>query len=255
MEMIDANHRDRFSDNLPVILSLDTSSKQTSIAISKGHRIIANFEVELDDNRSARLWELTDFLLNTAGLRIEDVNLFAVCIGPGGFTGLRVGISAIQGFAAATQKLAVGVTSLEALAAAAFPATKVCVLTNAYKGEVYSQLFSFNESGLPIAETPAQVSALSEVLGHMRVMKDLTFVGDGADSTAETIIQFQATDPDRQENRRSSVMGWRIKNISGFLAEPIARMAYVKLLNGQAVVPEKLKACYVRSADVKIKQV
>jgi tRNA threonylcarbamoyl adenosine modification protein YeaZ len=255
MEMTAANNRDGSSESLPVILALDTSSKRTSIAISKGHRIIANFEVELDDNRSARLWELIDFLLNAAGLKIEDVNLFAVCIGPGGFTGLRVGISAIQGFAVATQRLAIGVSSLEALAAAAFPATRVCVLSNAYKGEVYSQLFSFDESGLPVADTPAKVSALSEVLEGMRGMKDLTFVGDGADAAAEAILQFKTTDLDSRESKRSSHSGWSIKKNSGFLAEPIARLAYDKLLTGQAVVPEKLKACYVRSADVKIKQV
>src|SRR5687768_1674957 len=108
--MVTVNNENRSSEGLPVILALDTSSKRTSIAIAKGYRIIANFEVELDDNRSARLWELIDFLLNAAGLTIEDVNLFAACVGPGGFTGLRVGISAVKGFAAATKKPTVAVT-------------------------------------------------------------------------------------------------------------------------------------------------
>ena len=253
--MIGADNKNISSESLPVILSWDTSSKRTSIAISMGHRIIANFEVELDDNRSARLWELIDFLLNAAGLKIDEVDLFAVCTGPGGFTGLRVGISASKGFAAATQKLMVGITSLEALAAAASPAIQACVLTNAYKGEVYWQLFSFDESGLPIAETPAKVSLLSEALDRMMVVKDLTFLGDGADSAAETIIQYNKTVLTSEENKPSSPLGWSIKKVSGFLAAPIARLAYDKFLLGQAVAPEEVKACYVRSADVKIKQV
>jgi tRNA threonylcarbamoyladenosine biosynthesis protein TsaB len=253
--MVTVNNENRSSEGLPVILALDTSSKRTSIAIAKGYRIIANFEVELDDNRSARLWELIDFLLNAAGLTIEDVNLFAACVGPGGFTGLRVGISAVKGFAAATKKPTVAVTSLEALAAAAFPATRVGVLSNAYKGEVYWQLFAFDDSGIPVAETSADVCMLKEALDRIRAVKDVTFVGDGADSNPEVILHFNKTDLLSGENQQASAIGWSIKKVSGFLAEQVARLAYDKFLTGQALEPEELKACYVRSADVKIKRV
>jgi tRNA threonylcarbamoyladenosine biosynthesis protein TsaB len=253
--MVDENNKNGSSESLPVILALDTSSKLTSIAIARGYQVIANFEVELDDNRSARLWELLDFLLGAVGLKIEDVNLFAACTGPGGFTGLRVGISAVKGLAAASQKTTIGVTSLEALALAAFPATNVCVLSNAYKGEVYTQRFSFDENSLPVAESAPAVCVLSEALEGVREIKNLTFVGDGADTGAEAILQFNKTVFNTQENLQSTPSGWSVKKVSRFLAGQVARLAYDKLLNGQAVEPEKLKACYVRSADVKIKQV
>ncbi len=253
--MVDPNNEHGASDSLPVILALDTSSKRTSLAIARGYQIIANFEVELDDNRSARLWELIDFVLNTVGLNIENVNIFAACIGPGGFTGLRVGIAAVQGFAAATKKLTVGVTSLEALAAAAFPATKVCILSNAYKGEIYWQLFTFDETGLPVPENSPAVCVLKEALDRLIDVNDVTFAGDGADSNVGAIIHFKKTNLHTGENQQFSQIGWSIKKVSGFLAAQVARLAYNKFLTGQAVEPEELKACYVRSADVKIKQV
>lgn len=249
--MTDKNTTNDSSENLPVILALDTSSKLTSIAIARGNHVIANFEVELDDNRSARLWELLDFLLGTVALKVEDINLFAACIGPGGFTGLRVGIAAVKGLAESTQKPTVGVTSLEAVAAAAFPATHVCVLSNAYKGEVYTQRFSFDENGMPVAESEPAVCLLSEALAGVTEIKNLTFAGDGADNNAEAIFQFNKG----VSSSQSSANEWSVKKVSRFLAGQVARLAYDKLLKGEAVEPEKLKACYVRSADVKIKQV
>ena len=91
-------------ENGPVILALDTSSKSTSIAISRGGELILNFGALLDDNRSAGLWRIIDFLLAETGLKIEEIDLFAVCVGPGGFTGLRVGMTATKGFAMAMGK-------------------------------------------------------------------------------------------------------------------------------------------------------
>jgi tRNA threonylcarbamoyladenosine biosynthesis protein TsaB len=253
--MLEASHKQSSGESLPIILGLDTSSKLTSIAIARGSQTIANFEVELDDNRSARLWELIDFLLAAVGLKVEDVNLFAACSGPGGFTGLRVGIAAIKGLAAATRKPTVGVTSLEALAAAAFPATNVCILSNAYKGEVYTQRFSYDDQGLPVAESVPAVCFLPDALEQVREIDNLSFAGDAADLNRETIHQFRESLLNPQAARDSSAGEWVVKKVSRFLAGAVVRLAYHKFLTGQALEPDKLKACYVRSADVKIKQV
>jgi tRNA threonylcarbamoyladenosine biosynthesis protein TsaB len=253
--MPDTRQNPSSDQGLPVILALDTSSKLTSIAIARGESVIANFEAELDDNRSARLWELLDFLLQSVGLKIEDVSLFAACSGPGGFTGLRVGIAAIKGLAVASEKPVIGVTSLEALAASAFPATEVCILSNAYKGEVYTQRFSYDRNGLPVALTAPSVCLLAEVLEKSREIVTLCFAGDGADLNGEVILQFKESLNGDDGGARKSLGEWRVKKVSRYLARQVARLAYNKFLAGEAVQPEALMACYVRSADVKIKQV
>jgi tRNA threonylcarbamoyladenosine biosynthesis protein TsaB len=253
--MLDISQNQSSDQGLPVILALDTSSKLTSIAIARGDSVIANFEAELDDNRSARLWELLDFLLQAVGLKIEDVTLFAACSGPGGFTGLRVGIAAIKGLAVATGKSVIGVTSLEALAASAFPATEVCILSNAYKGEVYAQRFSYDRNGIPVALTAPSVCLLAEVLEKTREVDTLCFAGDGADLNREVILQYKEPLSGGDEDDRRSPGEWEVKKVSRYLARPVARLAYNKFLAGEAVQPEALMACYVRSADVKIKQV
>ena len=74
----------------PIILALDTSSKTTSIAITRGDRALVTYKADFDETRSERLWVEIQSLLDSCDLTIEKVDLFAVCVGPGGFTGLRV---------------------------------------------------------------------------------------------------------------------------------------------------------------------
>ena len=102
-----------------IILALDTSSKTTSIAVGKGSDVLASLTATLDDHRSEKLWTEIQVLLGGCGLSVSDIDAFAVCIGPGGFTGLRVGIAAAKGFAIALEKPLIGVSTLEAVAFAA----------------------------------------------------------------------------------------------------------------------------------------
>jgi tRNA threonylcarbamoyladenosine biosynthesis protein TsaB len=239
-------------EDQPLIFALDTSSKLTSLAIAKGARLIAHFGAELDDNRSARLWELTDFLLSSVGLKIEDADLFAVCVGPGGFTGLRVGMATIKGFAEALHKPVIAVTSLEARAAVEYPATCVCVLSNAYRGEVYWQLFSYDKEGHPKPVGIAKVGVLSQVLAEIAEHEEVIFTGDGAQGQSDVILQFHNSNIGRENSLENSRQGWSIRPRSGFLAERIAQLAYWKYRKGEAVSSQELEACYVRSADVKL---
>ncbi len=224
---------------LPVILALDTSSKSTSLALTRGERLIATFGAELDEQRSARLWDVVSFLLQAAGMKIDEVTLFAVCVGPGGFTGLRVGMAAAKGFASALNRLIVGVTSLEAMAQAAGVSGRILVVNNAYKGEVYSQLFTLDEAGMPVAENSPTVTGIDEALVRVTGIQSLTITGDAVNQYAEAIASYG----------QAATGKWRSKAGAPFLAEAIARLAYSK----EAVKPEDVEACYVRPPDIKIK--
>ena len=90
-----------------------------------------------------------------------------------GFTGLRVGMAAVMGFSAATDKPMVGVSSLEATAFAAAPASTVCAVVNAYKGEVYSQLFSFDGEGVPVPRNDPMMSTVEKAIDRVA---DRTFL-------------------------------------------------------------------------------
>jgi tRNA threonylcarbamoyladenosine biosynthesis protein TsaB len=241
------------NDDEPIILALDSASKLTSIALSRGAKVIANFSAMLDENRSTRLWEIIDFLLCTTAIKINEIGIFAACTGPGGFTGLRVGIAAAKGLASATGKLTVGVTSLEAFAASVDFAPKVYSLINAYKGEVYSQLFSFDENRVPIAQNEAMVCTLDMALERVKNLDKLVLIGDAATAHWETIKKLRQELWTKPQNNQMAEAKWKVQRHSGFLAEQVALMAFYKSQSGLAVKPDALQATYVRGADIKIK--
>ena len=222
----------------PVILALDTSSKTTSLVITRGARVLATYKADFDETRSERLWIEIQALLDSCGLTIHEVDLFAVCAGPGGFTGLRVGLAAMKGLAAAAQKPIVGVTSLEALAFSAGPAPAVCAMLTAYKGDLYSQLFSFDSDGVPIPANAPIVSSLDEALARLYDLRPLLFAGFPAGSVIENLAPAQGS--------------WSAAEAPDCVAESIARLAHLKSARGEVDTPASLQACYVRQAEAEI---
>jgi tRNA threonylcarbamoyladenosine biosynthesis protein TsaB len=230
-----------------LVLAVDTSTKATSFAIARGAELLKSVSAATDEKRSERLWSEVQALLAGLGLRITDVDAFAVCVGPGGFTGLRVGMAAAKGFAVAQSKPIVGVTSLEAAAFASGPAPHVCAMVSAYKNEVYSQLFSVGSDAtlaLPVALNDPLVSTFEKALDRVADLKELIFSGDGAEAGAEII------------EHRSRMLGdvkWVIHQSDNSGAEVIARIALLRYELGEPGAAESLKACYVRPAEAEIK--
>lgn len=265
----------------PLVLALDTSAKLTGIALTRGEAPLLRFEAQLEDTRSSRLWSILDFLLAECGLKIGDIRLFAVCRGPGGFTGLRVGLTAVKGFAAALAKPIVGVTSLEAYAAAVAPfaasfgdragqgvaettaAPLICVVNNAYKGEVYWQRFSLDLAGLPVAETAPAVSVLEDALARLLLNRpENNFKDRFAELpeerslliTGDAALANQAQIHERLVASGLSAHQWQVIGGQQFLACYIARIAYFRYKADSTIAAQAVTACYVRGADIKIKQ-
>ena len=219
------------------------------MAIARGDEVLESFAVQADEKRSERLWLDIQALLDKAGLAINDIELFGVCTGPGNFTGLRVGISAVKGFAAATGKSVAGITSLEAAALAAKGATAVCAMINAYKGEVYSQLFELNDRGALVAVNEPLVSTWVEAVERIAHLDEVTFIGDGAIANADVIREVGG------ENRAAGKMNgdFCIEQATEPVANRIARLAYLRFVRGEIGTAESLRACYVRPAEAEIK--
>jgi tRNA threonylcarbamoyladenosine biosynthesis protein TsaB len=247
VELNETNHL----KNQPIILALDTSSRCTRLALARGDQIIDALAVPGDERRSERLWLDVSELLERAGLRIAAVELFGVCVGPGGFTGLRVGLAAVKGLAAATGLPVAGVTSLEAAAMAANGATTACAMVGAYKGEVYWQLFAFDDRGLPVALSEPLVSTSSEAVAQVAALPEIVFVGDGVEVSREVIREMAGARFIEATN--ASCGGWRIRPAAPDLAEAVARVAYLKWQQGAVETAAQLRAVYVRPAEAEVK--
>lgn len=123
-----------------VVLAVDTSSARPGMAIQRGPELLAALVSSRVEPHSRTLFDNLNLLLDQAVLTIDQIDLFAVVTGPGSFTGLRVGISALKGLAAARRRPLCGVDLLELHARALGSAAPVIVLTTAGRGEIYAGL-------------------------------------------------------------------------------------------------------------------
>ncbi len=135
---------------------------------------------------SQALMVAVDFLLRQTETHIEDIDLFSVSIGPGSFTGLRVGLSTAKGLAWGTGRPIVPVPTLEAMALTRVPERRlICPMLDARKKEVYGAVFQWDGQGLRRV-LPEMVCPVEEVLEAVR--GECVFLGSAAVVYRERII-------------------------------------------------------------------
>lgn len=170
-------------------LAVDTSTQSGSVALLNSDSVLAECLINVGINHSETLLPAIEKILSVAGTEIAEVDLFALTVGPGSFTGLRVGASTVKGLALVADKPVVGVSSLDALALNVANSTiLICPMLDARKKEVYTALYRPDRRGIP-----------EKIVGEMVVdpetfLKDINeeviFLGDGAINYCELIKEI-----------------------------------------------------------------
>jgi tRNA threonylcarbamoyladenosine biosynthesis protein TsaB len=122
------------------LLAVDTTSESGSIAISQGENVIEEVAIESPDGFGHILFDQILSLLSRHGLALRDLDGFAAAAGPGSFTGVRVGLTAVKGLAEANGKHVAAVSNLEALASFGTRPLRAPVL-DARRGEIYGAVY------------------------------------------------------------------------------------------------------------------
>lgn len=131
------------------ILGIDTSTSCGSIGLIDGNSFIAEYLLDIPVTHSERLLSAIEHVLKQAGYSAQDLDGWAISLGPGSFTGLRIGVSTIKGLAFATQKPVAGVPTLDALASNISPTPYlICPILDARKGEVYTAFYHYEKHTL-----------------------------------------------------------------------------------------------------------
>jgi tRNA threonylcarbamoyladenosine biosynthesis protein TsaB len=163
-------------------LALDTSTPRGSVALLRGAEVAAELRICSPDTHSSRLLRAIDFLLSTLGWELSNLDLIACGIGPGSFTGIRIGLSTALGLAQSLSIPFAGISGLDALASeVSFVGTAIGVAMDAQRGQIYYAEYS-SESGKlrrtrrPRLWSPADLEI--DVSGR----HDLFLVGDAARS-------------------------------------------------------------------------
>ncbi len=168
-----------------LILALESSAKAASAALVRDGRLVSQYSLVSGLTHSRTLLPMAEDMLKNAGLKLADVDLFAVARGPGSFTGVRIGVSTVKGLAWGADRPCVGVSTLEAMAwHGAAAGGLVCPVMDARRGQVYNALFEI-EDGRPRRLAPDRPIALPELALELRALDAPPFlVGDGAELTA-----------------------------------------------------------------------
>ena len=183
------------------ILAIDTSSKRCSVCIFEDNHVIINLNNDDEKTHSVKLMPMVDQAFKETGLSLDDISLLACCIGPGSFTGVRIGISTVKAFADVKNIPVVGITSLESLAYNVIhdnssvntideKKTLICSLIDAKNNNVYCGLYYYNEKMNLIEIFAEDISVTIEKIKNTFVknnFSDIIFVGDGAETYKNTI--------------------------------------------------------------------
>jgi tRNA threonylcarbamoyladenosine biosynthesis protein TsaB len=164
-----------------IVLALDTTTKGGSIAVVHDWVVRVEHAGDPEVTFGQRLPADLTKVLEQAGVRIDDIELFAVAAGPGSFTGLRVGIATVQGLAMAQGKRVVAVSALEALARAATNADHtIAAWMDAQRGEVFAALYARDGRDLLVPPVSAPPRAVLDAWTESAPAGPRIFIGDGA---------------------------------------------------------------------------
>jgi tRNA threonylcarbamoyladenosine biosynthesis protein TsaB len=226
------------------VLALDTTTRSGSVAIADAGHVLYEREGDADRSHAERLPADLLTALETTGIALRAIDLFAVAAGPGSFTGLRIGMAAMQGLALVTGKPIVAVSALEALAygaLAGLPAgTRIGVWMDAFRRDVFNALYRTaepSEDGPPLEEIePASVASPQAVWTRWAAegLTPAVMVGDGA------VLYRSSYDAQARTMPPSLIAG------------TIARIAGHRARRGGAVHPAGLQPLYVRRPDAEI---
>lgn len=163
-----------------IILSVDTSSDVASAAITDDEKVIGEININTKKTHSQTIMPMIDSLLKQSELDISDIDLIAAANGPGSFTGLRIGVSAVKGLAHAAKIPVVGVSILEAMAYnLPFCEYYISPIMDARRQQVYNAVYKW-ENGELCEHKPPRALSVEELSEELEALGEKTvFVGDG----------------------------------------------------------------------------
>ena len=190
------------------ILAIDTTSKICSTAILEDEKIIDENTINNGLTHSENLMPLIVELLERNNIKLSEINLIAVCVGPGSFTGIRIGIATIKPMSEVYNIPIAAVTSLECLAAT-IQADTIISLIDARNNQVYAGIFDENIN----LKEEYMADDINLVLEKANKYENATFVGDGSllhkDLILEKIKSAKFVEKNKQNAINIGIIGYK----------------------------------------------
>ena len=233
------------------ILAVDTSSKLCSVAILEDTNLIKKIELDNGLTHSETLMPLIQQLLNECSLSLNNIDLLVSDIGPGSFTGIRIGVSSCKAFSDSLNIPCVGISSLEVLAYNIQNDGIICSTIDCKNNNCYFALYELNSGNYNVLIEPCakSVNDVLDLLNSQYYNKCISFVGDGIPSEKLHSIYDNNADSEVTKNIISSYLNVENLGTAGYkkfinnnkVGEEILPL-YLKKPQAQIQLEEKLKA-------------
>ncbi len=211
------------------ILCVSTSSNIASVSIAENDKCILELNINNNKTHSETLIPLIDTLLHKTNLKLSDIDLIACDVGPGSFTGIRIGISTVKAIAESLNVPVIDVSSLEALAYNInnIQCKVICSLIDARNNQVYCGIFDKNYNLLEnyLADD------INNVIKVLQKYEDIIYVGDGAVLNKDLL----------------KIDNFKYDNV--IHTKNIAKCAYNKYKNNHTKTADSLVPLYLRKSQ------
>lgn len=231
-----------------LILAVDTSSPSGSLALLRDAMILAH-QASSEEPYSAGLLRDTKTLLDGARISLEEIDLFAVDAGPGSFTGLRVGLTTVKGWAEVWQRPIAAVSGLEAMALqasrSAASGSAIASVLDARRGQVFGGIFRsrVEDSTIPARIGDEVLATADEFLQSLRAQLG---------AISGLIIACISPEVIEAALQRQGLGCCPIEVVSNELAPFIGQLGYAKAIRGDVVDALHLDANYIRRSDAEM---
>lgn len=240
----------------PIILSVETATLGGSVCLAQGTRGLASRIGDAKVSHSNSLLADINDCLKERRMELSNVDLFACALGPGSFTGLRIGIATVKALAATLERPCVGVSTLAAIAAASGPSPATIALLPAGRGEVFAQMFSVASDGEVVELDTAAHLSPTALIERYRSHKSLLWAGAGAYAQRH-LLKAQAEQKGLRfldQAVEVSQPGWHLAPLKENLALHVSELALKLYKTGKALDANMLRANYVRPSDAELNQ-
>ena len=174
------------------ILSITTSSNVCSVSILENTSLIYTLDSNTGRTHSENLMPMINEIFKRTNLSLSDINLIVCDIGPGSFTGIRIGIATIKAFSDSLSIPCVGISSLEGLAYNIKTDGYICSIVDRKHNNCYFALYELNNGICKQIIEPQSASIEDTLLKLNNYNLPITFVGDGAEIFHDNILKWQS---------------------------------------------------------------
>ncbi len=226
-----------------LILSIDTATPCSSVALTRGTRkngtVLASLGLSSRITHSRRLLSIIDYLMSETAVDWASIEAIAVSLGPGSFTGLRIGMATAKGLAFGADKQMIGVSTLDGLASKCAPSPWICAVLDARKNEVYAAFYRTDGDGMTVLSGVPMVISPEKLAEY--ITDPIVMVGDGVNVYGDVW---------------NALLETKVLFAPAYLHQPsAASLGFIgkeKLLAGDILTAAEAVPFYIRSSDAEL---